>query len=1130
MNKLFTKIATACVGLAMAVGVGVAVGSNSGVLRANASESISFSGGKSSGSGASLTITWEDSNLRIYQEKNTSSNNVNSSYISSPRWYVGHKITFTPLNDAEISKVVFTATSSSYKLSSDCTFTNASASVSGNVTTITPTDGTSAFTVVIVGSQARPSSLTYDIAGAAPFVPEHDGDSANPYSVADARGVIDSGTGLTGKYAKGIVSEIVYTYTANNGVTFNFVDKAGDTDYLQAYKCKNTSGPALTSVEVGDTVVVSGDLTKYGSTYEFGTGCTLVSRVGRPITALAIDATGSKTSYNVDEEFDSTGIVVTGTVGGESVEIPSTDYSVSSPDMTTEGQKTITVTYTGSRFSHENPITGTYNINVVLPSADETIALIDAIGTVVYTQESYDKIVAARAAYTALPSAAKANVTNIQTLEDAEDAWDGLVLTNVNNVETLINNIGQVSLSSGTSITNAENAYNALLDGDLGKSLVSNYSTLTTARSTYDQMVTDNNAAENVRSLITALPSASDITDYSHHADIVAARAAYTALTATQKSLIDSSYLTKLEACEEKDAEFAPKTITIQHHESTTTNMSGNNDANTFFGLDDTIWSVTSTKNDSNNHVGLNKDGTMRLYASSGNGVTLTVSALDNTYTIETVIFTFGSTVGDYEVANSSNTLVADEGVYTVNDKVFTIQNVTSGSNTQVYIESIEVAYSIEESTSADDFLAAVAAIPSVSNINASNLETVNGLISVAENEYSKLAPELLTDDDVVSAKSILDAAKAKATDVGYEVEAADTVAAIAALPDPAEITDYSHHADIVAARTLYEGLSSEAKSKVTNYSKLQACEAADLEYEPEAFDIDTDGGAAHASSNSTAGTAANTAELLEGAYPVNSSLIEWKGGTTAYSGNNLALRIGSGSATGSLTLGFTHNRHYATSVTLDLYSWSGKDVTLSVNGVEKSVTGYTAALVFDLTGEDFSNEITISTTADGTEKRVTIYGINIAYAYRADYSAAKTFEEDYILNPSGNNIPYPESTPTNIPGTSCLSTEEGGLGYYDNAIARYNSNEFGDAARLEFATHTDFANARERLTAWALANGEVITFNTTTGAIQVSGKINNALISTPVETNTAAMIAIISIIGVTAIGGYFLLRKKKER
>lgn len=103
---------------------------------------------------------------------------------------------------------------------------------------------------------------------------EHAGTQADPYTVADARSAIDANTSVTGVYATGIVSAIPYSYTSNNGITFNIVDNSGDTDFLQAFKC---TGDNADNVQVGDIVVVSGNLTKYNSTYEFGQGCTLIS-------------------------------------------------------------------------------------------------------------------------------------------------------------------------------------------------------------------------------------------------------------------------------------------------------------------------------------------------------------------------------------------------------------------------------------------------------------------------------------------------------------------------------------------------------------------------------------------------------------------------------------------------------------------------------------------------------------------------------------------------------------------------------------------------------------------------------------------------------------------------------------
>lgn len=61
-------------------------------------------------------------------------------------------------------------------------------------------------------------------------------------------------------------------------------------------------------------------------------------------------------------------------------------------------------------------------------------------------------------------------------------------------VITLIDNIGTVTLNSGSAITSAENAYNALTSEQ--KSLVTNYSTLVTARNTYEQLLEEQREEE----------------------------------------------------------------------------------------------------------------------------------------------------------------------------------------------------------------------------------------------------------------------------------------------------------------------------------------------------------------------------------------------------------------------------------------------------------------------------------------------------------------------------------------------------------------------------------------------------------------------------------------------------------
>ena len=114
---------------------------------------------------------------------------------------------------------------------------------------------------------------------------EHEGTQADPYTVADARAAIDAGTGTQGVYATGIVSAIPKAYDASyKNITFNFVDATGDTDFLQAYRC---AGALAEEVQVGDVVVVYGNLTKYNTTYEFAQGCELISLTHPTVTVEA---------------------------------------------------------------------------------------------------------------------------------------------------------------------------------------------------------------------------------------------------------------------------------------------------------------------------------------------------------------------------------------------------------------------------------------------------------------------------------------------------------------------------------------------------------------------------------------------------------------------------------------------------------------------------------------------------------------------------------------------------------------------------------------------------------------------------------------------------------------------------
>ena len=118
--------------------------------------------------------------------------------------------------------------------------------------------------------------------------PNAPGTVNNPYTVAQARAAIDANTGITGVYAKGIVSAIPTAWnTQYNNITFNFVDEEGDNNFLQAFRCVSGENADASTVAVGDSVVVYGNLKKYNNTYEFDAACSLVSLIH---PAVAVEA------------------------------------------------------------------------------------------------------------------------------------------------------------------------------------------------------------------------------------------------------------------------------------------------------------------------------------------------------------------------------------------------------------------------------------------------------------------------------------------------------------------------------------------------------------------------------------------------------------------------------------------------------------------------------------------------------------------------------------------------------------------------------------------------------------------------------------------------------------------------
>ena len=108
----------------------------------------------------------------------------------------------------------------------------------------------------------------------------HAGTSSDPFTVADARKMIDVGSGITDVYVSGIIYKIDEINTSYGNAQYWISDDGSSSNGLEVYRGKGLNNASFTSSDdlaINDEVVVYGTLTKYGSTYEFTSGNYLYS-------------------------------------------------------------------------------------------------------------------------------------------------------------------------------------------------------------------------------------------------------------------------------------------------------------------------------------------------------------------------------------------------------------------------------------------------------------------------------------------------------------------------------------------------------------------------------------------------------------------------------------------------------------------------------------------------------------------------------------------------------------------------------------------------------------------------------------------------------------------------------------
>ena len=172
----------------------------------------------------------------------------------------------------------------------------------------------------------------------------NDGSLERPYTAAEAIAVIDSGTGLTGKYVKGIVKATPTFDARYNSLTYDIESGKKTLNIYSGKDLGNVGFVGAEDLKAGDEVVVYGDLKKYNNkTYELDKNNNLISINGETQIYRGLAVSGQKTAFTVGDAFEFGGKALQVWRGKEDVDVTAS-ATFSGYNMSTEGKQTVTVT------------------------------------------------------------------------------------------------------------------------------------------------------------------------------------------------------------------------------------------------------------------------------------------------------------------------------------------------------------------------------------------------------------------------------------------------------------------------------------------------------------------------------------------------------------------------------------------------------------------------------------------------------------------------------------------------------------------------------------------------------------------------------------------------------------------
>ena len=237
------------------------------------------------------------------------------------------------------------------------------------------------------------------------------------------------------------------------------------------------------------------------------------------------------------------------------------------------------------------------------------------------------------------------------------------------------------------------------------------------------------------------------------------------------------------------------------------------------------------------------------------------------------------------------------------------------------------------------------------------------------------------------------------------------------------------------------------------------------------------------------------------------------KGGSTTIEADSL--RLGSGSKTGSLTV--TSSTNLISKIEVLVKSYGSDNATLNVGSENTGAISADEFESFEFTFDDPVSSVELSTTA--SSKRVYVQKVIITsgglndIGKSADCLGLEVYIDTYLHM----------SDYTTSEGW-CKDEEHNYYGKNTETGAKYHFNQLNAHQRSLLSSNSAYAAEWARLSAWAAANGESLNSSSMLAAARITPLAN--IVG---NTNTVAIIVIISMVSVTAIGGYFFLRKRKE-